>query len=401
MTDVPATKTSLATIDMQSRGDGVAMLPANLGQVVQFAEVMCKADIALPQHLRGNAGACLAVSMRAFNWEMEPFAVASKTYMVSGQIAYEAQLVAAVINTRAPITKRPKYEFMGEPFSTRQCKVTFETRDGETYEYISPQTSKILPKNSPLWKTDEDQQLGYYSVRAGARRYFPEVIMGVYTPEEMVEHVQQENGRATSFATMEAKAAEVTQEPAIDAEVEEISPQPIADAAGAADPAGSAQPASTESPSSPAAAVTGAAEASASDAPSGFIDYAEALAEASDWPEIDLALATLRKSPEWANAAQDQQLMARRIAYIRLKELVDGGYKFDFLSNMQAWRCYIEFETDTDALTGNRRAMSGTAEWMALSTQAKVMLDSAFDARITYLRANPPVAAGASAEDLS
>jgi len=40
-------------------------------------------------------------------------------------------------------------------------------------------------KNSPLWKSDPDQQLGYYSARSWARRHFPELLLGVYTQEEM------------------------------------------------------------------------------------------------------------------------------------------------------------------------------------------------------------------------
>jgi hypothetical protein len=42
-------------------------------------------------------------------------------------------------------------------------------------------------KNSPLWKGDVDQQLFYYSVRAFARRHFPDVMMGIYTVDELID----------------------------------------------------------------------------------------------------------------------------------------------------------------------------------------------------------------------
>lgn len=64
-------------------------------------EVMARAGIALPKHLRDNPGACMAVAMQAFEWDMSPFAVASKSYSFNGVIAYEAQLITAVVNTRS------------------------------------------------------------------------------------------------------------------------------------------------------------------------------------------------------------------------------------------------------------------------------------------------------------
>lgn len=163
---------------------GGQIAPQSLGDILRFAEVMARADVAIPKHLRDNPGACLAVCMQAFNWSMNPFAVAQKSYKVNDIIAYEAQLIAAVINTRAGLKHRPSIEFEGEG-GQRRCIVTFEASDGSTHIYRSPITSAISPKNSPLWKTDPDQQLGYYSVRAGARRHFPEVLLGVYDRDEL------------------------------------------------------------------------------------------------------------------------------------------------------------------------------------------------------------------------
>lgn len=171
-------------VAMGSGGGAVSLKPQNLGEVVAFANIMATADLALPKHLRANPGACMAVAMQAFRWEMDPFAVANKTYFVNDRIAYEAQLVASVIHTRAPIRGRPRYEFIGED-AARQCKITCVMADGEEREYLSPRFDKILTKNSPLWKSDPDQQLGYFSIRSWARRHTPEVILGVYTADEV------------------------------------------------------------------------------------------------------------------------------------------------------------------------------------------------------------------------
>lgn len=182
MNQIAPRETSINSVTVASGANGSSIAPQNLGEVVRFAEVMCKADIALPKHLRGNAGACMAVAMQALEWQMSPFAVASKSYSVNGTIAYEAQLIAAVVNTRSGIKGRLKYAFNGSG-SDMTCTVT-GTLDGEECEYTSPTIGTIPTKNSPLWKSDPQQQLGYFSARSWARRHCPEVLLGVYDRDE-------------------------------------------------------------------------------------------------------------------------------------------------------------------------------------------------------------------------
>jgi len=159
---------------------------SHVGQAMEFGKLMAISQVAVPKHLRGNPGACLAVVIQAVEWRMSPYAVANKSYSVNDRLAYEAQLIQAVILQRAPIKGRIKTEYLGEG-GKRKCKVWAELLDepGEIVEYESPEFDKILPKNSPLWKNDPDQQHHYFSVRAWCRRHFPDVILGVYAKDEL------------------------------------------------------------------------------------------------------------------------------------------------------------------------------------------------------------------------
>lgn len=186
-TEVATQQTSRETMPMTSVGmangeAGNRITPQNLGEVVKFAEVMSRAGKMLPPHLQGDVGACMAVALQAFEWEMNPFAVASKSYFVNQRVAYEAQLIAAVVNTRSGIEGRLRYEFEGEG-NTLKCIVT-GTLNGQECTYETPTFGQITPKNSPLWKTDPRQQLGYFAARSWARRHCPEVLLGVYDREE-------------------------------------------------------------------------------------------------------------------------------------------------------------------------------------------------------------------------
>lgn len=206
MNAIAPRETSINSVSVSTGASGTSIAPQNLGEVVRFAEVMCKADIALPKHLRGNAGACMAVAMQALEWSMSPFAVASKSYSVNGTIAYEAQLIVAVVNTRSGIKGRLKYRFEGEG-AERVC-VAYGTLDGDELEAKSPKFKDIHPKNSPLWKSDPDQQHCYYTGRAWARRFCPEVILGVYDRDEVESFQGADNAKdVTPRASLQQRLA--------------------------------------------------------------------------------------------------------------------------------------------------------------------------------------------------
>ncbi|MCP1550658.1 MULTISPECIES: recombinase RecT [Methylorubrum] len=159
---------------------------ANADEVMNFAKMMAVSAAGVRKHLRGNPGACLAIVTQAVEWGMSAYAVANKSYFVNDQIAFESQLVQAVILKRAPIKGRIKFEFTGEG-DKRVCRAWCRLADDpdEMVEYVSPAFGRITPKNSPLWKSDPDQQHAYYSGRALCRRHFPDVLLGVYTDDEL------------------------------------------------------------------------------------------------------------------------------------------------------------------------------------------------------------------------
>lgn len=150
-----------------------------------LAEAMAQAAVAVPQHFRGKPGDCLAVVMQAAQWGMNPFAVAQKTHVVNGQLGYEAQLVNAVVQSSGAITGRFHYEYRNEGHNV-ECRVGAVLR-GESEvtwgEWLS--ASSVAVKNSPLWKTNPKQQLGYLQVKNWARQYAPGAILGVYSSDEL------------------------------------------------------------------------------------------------------------------------------------------------------------------------------------------------------------------------
>ncbi|MFG0817567.1 enterohemolysin [Raoultella ornithinolytica] len=213
----------VATTDNQTqRIDNVSILTnADLfNRLLKISEVMANSGNFVPEHYRGKPDACMAVVMQAARWNMDPFAVAQKTFIVgnSGVLGYEAQLVNAVINTMAPTKDRIHFEWFGtwENIVGRFVKKT----SGKGNDYIAPgwdlkdeagvgvrawatlkgedearelvlMLSQAQVRNSTLWASDPRQQLAYLAVKRWARLYCPDVILGVYTADEIDEREEK------------------------------------------------------------------------------------------------------------------------------------------------------------------------------------------------------------------
>lgn len=160
-------------------------LPANMGEAMELAKLMAAGNF-VPPHLRGKPGDCLAVVMQATRWALDPFAVGNKTYFVNDRMAYEAQLVTAVINSSHVLDGRLHPEWEGEG-NELVCTITGKVKGDPEPKRRRVPIKNITTRNSPLWKQDPEQQLAYYAMRAWVRLHAPEVLLGVYTPDELAE----------------------------------------------------------------------------------------------------------------------------------------------------------------------------------------------------------------------
>lgn len=161
------------------------------------AEIMAGSRMTVPKHLQGNVGDCMAIIMQAAQWQMNPYAVAQKTHMVNNVLGYEAQLVNAVITSRAPVKERLHFEWYGDwskvngkddKSPTLGVRVSATLRGENAPRVIDISMAQVGPvRNSPLWGTDPRQQIAYLATKRWARLYCPDVILGVYTPDEVIE----------------------------------------------------------------------------------------------------------------------------------------------------------------------------------------------------------------------
>ncbi len=184
--------------------------PDSMAAIFQFASTMAEGRVTVPDHLRGSVADCMAITMQSAQWQMNPFAVAQKTHLVNGVLGYEAQLINAVVKSSGAIVGRFHYEYFGDWSKHRVIPEKYEQNGktkwkhryenegglgirvgaipaGETdivwSEPLMIQGIKI--RNSPVWQSNPRQQIAYLAVKQWARLYCPEVILGVYSNDEL------------------------------------------------------------------------------------------------------------------------------------------------------------------------------------------------------------------------
>mgnify|MGYP000846896013 CR=1 FL=1 len=172
--------------------------PETLANMQRMAEAMATARITVPKHLAGSPGDCLAIVMQAAQWQMNPFAVAQKTHVVNGALGYEAQLVNAVVSASSLLATRIQYAFEGDwkgcngkaDKSEERAVVVSATLVNEqqprTLRVSMAQVGEV--RNSPLWVADPRQQLAYLATKRWARLHTPDVVLGVYSVDELQDH---------------------------------------------------------------------------------------------------------------------------------------------------------------------------------------------------------------------
>lgn len=227
------TTTSVEPMDLQLQSSAAYPVPqvrhhapvslfdeTKMAALYRLAEIMSKGVATVPQHLRNNVGDCMAVVMAAQRWGMDPFVVAQKTHSVNGQLGYEGQLVGAVVNTSSALKGRLNFRWFGSwekivgKFKWVESK-TQKDKHGNPSRYAvpawdsnkdeeglgvtcwgtlvgedQPRELDILmlqarTRNSTLWAEDPKQQIAYLAEKRWARLHLPEVLLGVYTPDEL------------------------------------------------------------------------------------------------------------------------------------------------------------------------------------------------------------------------
>lgn len=185
--------------------DGFGLDMKTLSDAMEFAKVMALSKQAIPAFMRNEPGLCMSIVTRSLRWRLDPFFVAEQAYLTVNprskeeKIAFMSQLFNAIINKAEPLILAGKLRvrYTGEGMDYKAIIYGTPRGEVEPIEYETPTLGQRIKKigrndggflkGSPLYDDDPSQALWYYGSRAFIRRYFPHVLAGAYSNEDMQE----------------------------------------------------------------------------------------------------------------------------------------------------------------------------------------------------------------------
>jgi len=155
-----------------------AIMPATFDGMMKQADVLAKSGL-LPQTVKTGAAAA-AIMLAGRELGIPPMQAFRTIYVVKGNISLSAQLMAALV-----LRAGHSYELLEN--SNTRCAIKFTRRGGATYthEFTLEDAKRAGLANSNTWQSYPKAMLWSRCMSAGIRAYMPDVIMGMYTPEEL------------------------------------------------------------------------------------------------------------------------------------------------------------------------------------------------------------------------
>jgi hypothetical protein len=255
--------------------------PTILKNALAFATELAASSM-IPEHYQRRTQNVLVALMRARRFGMDPLAYMDTTYPVNGKIGHEAIFVRAILNNSGKLKGPIRFRFSGTIKRDLKNLVNADSdRACTAYAVLAADSSEVSQtvdvqmafregwfKNSK-WHNITDEMLQNRSSSFLGKMYFPEIIMGLDTRDELEDAPDAETIDVTETGKdifEKGKLVETAADPVLDPakEVKQAAAEPVgaepssAPAQAAAAPAPAAapetkpeQPAQTEVPTTP------------------------------------------------------------------------------------------------------------------------------------------------------
>lgn len=158
-----------------------AIMPQTFDEMMKQADVLVKSGL-LPQEVKTPAAAA-AIMLTGRELGIPPMQAFRSVYVVKGKPTLSAQLMGALIF-------RAGHSYRIVESTNERCVIEFRRRGAQnayTHEFTMADAGKAGLSQSPTWKAYPKAMLFSRCMSAGARVAMPDVLAGMYTPEEIAE----------------------------------------------------------------------------------------------------------------------------------------------------------------------------------------------------------------------
>ncbi len=159
---------------------------------LQAARVLSESTL-VPKEYRGNIANCVIALNMAARLKADPLMVMQNLYIVYGRPGWSSQFLIAMFNTSGKFSPL-RYEWVGEPGTDDWgCRAwatelaTGEKVEGALVTLGLAKKEGWFSRDGNKWRTMPEQMLMYRSASWFIRVYAPELAMGMYTAEEIID----------------------------------------------------------------------------------------------------------------------------------------------------------------------------------------------------------------------
>lgn len=183
--------------------------PTAFDTAVRMAQALSSSTI-VPRAYQGSDGLgnCMIALEMANRLHTSPLMVMQNLYIVNGNPAWSSQYIIAMINNSKKYKTEIQFEIDGIGTDSLSCYAYVETYDGRTVK--GPLITKKMAKeegwstkNGSKWKTMPEVMIRYRAASFFGRLYCPDMIMGMYSVEEVLEGDFEEIHEADDKETTE------------------------------------------------------------------------------------------------------------------------------------------------------------------------------------------------------
>ena len=145
---------------------------------------------------------CFRIVNQALRWGVDPFSIVDDTYVVGGKLCYQSKVIAALVNTKAPLKSRLSKTYTGTKGQDDYTVHVSGVFIGEEEERTASLSVGEAKTENQMWKRDPQLKLWYSCVIRWAREFTPELVVGIFTDDdaERMEAWKQDTTIATRHA---------------------------------------------------------------------------------------------------------------------------------------------------------------------------------------------------------
>lgn len=227
-TNMPTTIENDAFLEVSTNAMGTF---ANL-ETFELSQRMAKAlsqSTMIPKEYQGNIANTLIALDVAFRVNLSPFAVMQNLYIVNGRPSWSSQFIVAVINKSRRFKSPLQFVTKGEGDNMSCYAYAIDQLDNEikgtTITIKMAKDEGWYGKSGSKWKTMPEQMLKYRAASFFGRAFCPDLIMGVYSEDEvraMDEEQRERTEVPDPFIKAKAEPIEETKEVEQVEEVKEV-----------------------------------------------------------------------------------------------------------------------------------------------------------------------------------